>query len=804
MSEKAENVYPAHIYVQKDANWENVQIQTVTEHCRATAEYAAAALHAVHLQETGYLAGLVHDCGKFTHTFAAYIWEAAQGENVQRGTVNHTFAGCRLLLEHFHGEDVFRNLTCELLVYAVGAHHGLFDCIDELGKSGFLHRLEKQKIGYEESYIQFLQQCADWPELEKRFEAAHAELLPIYEKLQNVVMTSEEDGEQQLLFSVGQLARLLLSAVIEGDRRDTANFMGGCVTTQRGSANQAFWKPYLHYMEEKLRQFPQETEIQKARSKISDLCCTAALQAEGIYQLNVPTGGGKTLSALRYALTHAMQWGKQRILFVTPLLSILEQNAAVIRDFIGDDTIILEHHSNVLHTEENGEALDEQELVVENWNAPIILTTLVQFLNTLFLGKTTSIRRYQALCNAVVVIDEVQTVPNHMLSLFNAAVNFLATVCHTTFVLCSATQPCLDSAEHPLLPAEEIVPYQEKLWKPFHRTVLQDTDGMRLEEIPAFAKCALQNTDSLLIICNKKAESEFLYQSFSDGGYDCFHLSSAMCMAHRRDVLEQIEAALQKKSSSGRKVICVATQVMEAGVDISFGCVIRLAAGMDRVVQSAGRCNRNGECNSIAPVYIVPCIDEKLEHLREIQAGKQVTIALLHQYKQKPESFDSDLASNKAVEWYYHKLFREQCASKGYQQYPVKGHGTLFELMSSNQAHLDSSNPYFQHYTMNQALKTAGNLFHVLDDRTEDVVVPYGEGAELIAELSAQTSYLSLEWLRNWIQRTKPYTVSVYNYQKEMFMDGLVEMHGVLTLRPEYYNADTGLVTKPASAFLEV
>lgn len=327
---------------------------------------------------------------------------------------------------------------------------------------------------------------------------------------------------------------------------------------------------------------------------------------------------------------------------------------------------------------------------------------------------------------------------------------------------------------------------------------------MRLEEISGFAESVLQDVDSLLVICNKKAESERLFQQLSGAEQDCFHLSSAMCTAHRRDVLAQIEAALQSGKQTGRKVICVSTQVMEAGVDLSFGCVIRLAAGMDSVVQSAGRCNRNGESSQPAPVYIVPCVDENLSRLREIQAGKQVTIALLRTFQQNPEAFGNDLASDQAMEWYYRSLFREQCASEGYQEYPVKGHGTLFTLLSTNQEHVDANDPYFNEYTLNQAFKTAGSLFQVLDDSTEDVVVPYGKGADLIAELTAYTGPISSQWLRSWAQRAKPYTVSLYDYQKDMLNAGIMEIHGVLTLRPEYYDANTGLATKPEAVFWEV
>lgn len=786
--------FPGHI--RRDPQGEP-RVQTAGEHCRRTAEYAAETLIPMGLSEAGYLAGLLHDCGKFKKEFAEYLWAAFREEPVFRGSVNHTFAGCRMLLDHFHNDDpeCLENVTSELLAYAVGSHHGQFDCVSEQGKNGFRYRLAKDDIWYEESRDNFLRLCAGWPELEQRFQKAHGELKPVYEALMTQY-PENETGNGQLMFSIGLLARLLLSAVIEGDRRDTAEFMLGFSTAEALKRDAGFWMKYLTAVEKKLSEFSRETEIQRVRGEFSDLCRQAAERPSGIYRLNLPTGGGKTLSSLRYALAHAARWEKQRILFVTPLLAILEQNAQVIREFIGDDSIVLEHHSNVMETEENGDSLDLRELAVESWDAPVIVTTLVQLLNTMFLGKTTSIRRFQALCGAVVVIDEVQTVPNRMLSLFNTAVNFLSRVCGTTFLLCSATQPCFERAEHPLIfgEAPDIVPYEERLWKPFRRTIIEDGGGLRLEQIPKLAREQLRNTDSLLIICNKKSQSEFLYQALSEENVDCFHLSSAMCMAHRRDILAKIQTSLE--NSIGRKTVCVSTQVMEAGVDISFGAVIRLAAGMDSVVQSAGRCNRNGEKKEPAPVEIVLCIDENLGRLQEIREGKQVTVALLEQFRRNPESLGTDLASEQAIRWYYEHLLQAQ--NRGYQQYTVKDHAPLFELLAAN----DHGQSEDETFTLCQAFKTAGELFHALDENTEDVVVPYGAGKELITELSGKS--MNLEELRIWLKKARSYTVSLYEYQKTQLEGGIENVHGVLVLRPEYYDSGTGLITKPESAFLEV
>ncbi len=791
--------YYAHKRVSEDGT---IEYQTVEQHCRNSAAYAAECLKSVNLSEAGYLAGLIHDAGKFKQEFQNYLLHDCG----VRGSVNHTFAGCRMLLEHFHADcaEDYCPVTGEVLAYAVGAHHGQFDCVDENRTFGFLHRLQKENIGYEESRDNFLAHCAGWKEIDQRFQAAHTELKPIYEKLLDLAEKNGDETCVQMMFSMGQLVRLILSSVIEGDRRDTAEFMEGNPVQKTLKTDTRFWNQYLERVEEKLRRFPRETEIQRMRGKISDLCREAADRPAGIYRLNVPTGGGKTLSALRYALAHAAKWEKQRIIFVTPLLAILEQNAAVIRDFMGDDSVIVEHHSNVIQTESCEDMLDLRELAVESWDAPVLITTLVQLLNTLFLGKTTSIRRYQALCNAVVVIDEVQTVPNHMLSLFNTAVNFLSSVCGTTFLLCSATQPCFDEAEHPLWLNQfsELIAYQEDIWKPFHRTEIRDAGMMRLNEIPDFARNILEDTQSMLIICNKKSESEFLYQSLASEETDCYHLSSSMCMAHRRDVLGQISKSLDTGKKTGRKTVCVSTQVMEAGVDVSFGCVIRLAAGMDSVIQAAGRCNRNGESAAPAPVYLLQCADENLGKLREIRDGKQVTVVLLEQFRRSPEQFGSDLSSDRAIEWYYRELYRTQ--PERYQQYTVEGGGTIFDMLSSNMGFLDMNHPDFGKFTINQAFKTAGELFHVLDDATEDVVVPYGAGAELIAELASDGGQVSTGQLRSWLKRAKPYTVSLYDYQKKKLNDGIVSIRGVLVLRPEYYDMRTGLITKPESTFLEV
>ncbi len=771
----------SHYYQNKSGEFHK---QTVTEHCRAAATYAKSSLSSVKLGNAAYLAALLHDMGKMKQEFQSYLLSGISS----RGSVNHSFAACRMLLQSFHANTAasYEDLTAELLAYAAGAHHGLFDCVDTDGNLGFLHRLETSKIGYEESLNNYLSECADHSEINQLFQIANSELLPIYARIDTLAQESDEECS----FYFGLLARLLLSAVIDGDRRDTAEFVTGVHAPEPPKDWKLFWKPYLQYMENKLAQFPQDTPIQKARAEISQKCREFAENHGSIIRLNVPTGSGKTLSSLRYALAHAQKWGKQRLIFTSPLLTILEQNAAEIRKYLGDDSIVLEHHSNVLKTDESPD-LDLHELAVERWDAPVIITTLVQLLNTMFSGKTTSIRRFQSLCNSVIVIDEVQTVPSQMLTLFDLGINFLVDICGATIVLCSATQPCLDKVKHSIHPTPtEMIPYDPELWHPFRRTNIIDAGKKTLEETVYFIRECMDEIDNLLIICNKKSEAIYFSNSLSGGLERIFHLSAAMCPAHRRETLAQLYDSL----ANGKRCICVATQVIEAGVDISFQCVIRLTAGMDSVIQAAGRCNRNAS-EKIAPVYIVTLLNENLSYLKEIQRGKSATIDLLSAYNRQSEKFGSSLESKEAIDYYYNRFFNMMAREAQDYTLPEKK-TTLFSLLSDNLHSLNKNSTFSDRFFLNQAFRTAGDAFTVFDSDTYDVIVPYGDGKQLIIELLSQPR-TDVAFLKSWVENAKPYTVSLYAYQIQALSGVITEYDGVRILAPEYYDAITGFRLNP-------
>ena len=380
--------------------------------------------------------------------------------------------------------------------------------------------------------------------------------------------------------------------------------------------------------------------------------------------------------------------------------------------------------------------------------------------------------------------------------------NFLAEVCGATVILCSATQPCLKKTAHPLVSdLAEMVPYDPAVWEVFRRTRIQPAGRMRLAEIPAFAMGVLEQADSLLIVCNKKDEAAELYEKLSGSDFRCYHLSAAMCMAHRRKVLKELEAALENLKSapqeSREKILCVSTQVMEAGVDLSFQRVIRFSAGMDSVVQAAGRCNRHAEQKKPAPVRLIRCTDERLRGLDDIVRGQNATTALLTAFSQTPEAFRHDLSSEEAIRFYYRRLYAEM--EPGFQDDQTPTHGSLYHLLADNPRYADANCKQGQRYFLRQAFRLAGGLFQVFDEDTGALLVPYGRGRELQNTLrNAAQVYGQKDWavIRGCIDEAKGYCVSVYRYQLERLeaLGAVTSLFdgGILLLSDGFYNEHTG------------
>lgn len=784
--------YPAHIRKVDGKKY----IQTVEEHCRGVAEIAAELLRDIGLEKTAYLSGMVHDLGKFSENFKNYIEKAADGEKVQRGSVNHTFAGVRFLLEKHSDEQLsgFSDIVLEILAYAVGAHHGLFDCVDDNNNNGFTKRIQKEGIDYLNAAQEFLKICCSEQDIEDLLKQSEKEFLPVFNEIEKLADNADAKIQNtQITFYIGFLARLILSAIIEADRSDTSQFMNGYSEKTVKNISE-IWINCIKNVEQKLSTMPLDKPINETRAQISALCAEAGNLESGIYRLNLPTGAGKTLTSLRYALHHALAHNKKRIIFTMPLLSIIEQNAGIIHDYIGNEELILEHHSNIVETDENDE-LDKRELLVESWDVPIIITTMVQMLNTLFAGKTANIRRMQALCNSIIVIDEVQTVPDKMLSLFNLALNFLAKICNATIILCSATQPCFEKTMYPLdKSVKDLITLTKEQETVFKRVRLEYKGEMDWEELADFAAGILEENNSLLLVCNTKNEAAVMFNLLCSKIKDvkAFHISAGMCTAHRKETIKEMQEALENKQ---QKVLCVSTQVIEAGVDVSFARVIRLLAGMDNIVQATGRENRNREFDGLAPGYIVRLKGEVLKGLSEIEAAKNAAANLLVKYKNSPKIYDNDLMSEKAINEYYECLYGN--VNDGYHDFYIESvRDSILNLMSCN-GNVDSEKiPEYNKYFMHQALKTAGGLFTVFDESSIDIIVPYDRGTEIIQEVFA-VGDKDYEKLKSILKEAKLYTVSLFKYQKIKLEEQgtliFVPSAGVYILQDGYYDELTGL-----------
>lgn len=746
--------------------------QSVRDHSRQTAEYASRRLSCIGLTKAGYFAGLIHDLGKARDAFSDYLEDAVAGKRPRK--VNHTFAAVKFIMKRYYSEAVnsYDQLACEILAAAVGSHHGLWDIYDPEDKKsedGFSHRInvEDKEINYEEATENFFREVATEEELDRLFYQASEELKLVLERILRSGCFSCENERRMLC---GYLTRLITSALLEGDRRDTAEFMDG-KKQERPHVDKAFWERQLAYMEKKLQAFPQDTQISKVRAEISDQCKAFAKRGSGIYRLTVNTGGGKTLASLRYALAHAVEAEKEKIIFIIPLLSVLDQNSKEIRGKLQPGTTILEHHSNIVDA---GEAKDEQkreeldkdkrELLTETWDAPVIISTLVQLLYILFSDKTTAIRRMQSLCNSVIVIDEIQSLPLKFSQIFATQLNFLAEFCGATIVLCSATQPAFERLKWPMRFAQpaDMVIQNGQMREVFKRTEIKNLItpyGMSLDELADFAAEQIETKDSLLIVCNTKTTARQLYRKLDlqkETNCEVYHLSTSMCGKHREKVLEAIGKT--PGLHEDRKVICVATQLCEAGIDFSFHCVIRIYAGIENIVQAAGRCNRSNEWGKPCEVFIVKLKGEKLGPLKVIKEAQDCCRLLLN-----CSDAQTDLTSEESIAAYYRKLYSRQSFQEQINFNTDVNGSTLsvLDMLANN------SSAHAGKYIMRQAFKTAGSVCHkVFDDEKTDVVVPYDNTAnEAILNLTSSEGLHDITYLKAQLALLRPYTVSLFEHE---------------------------------------
>ena len=533
------SIYLAHIA-------EDGREQTVADHLEGTARRSAAFAADFGSEDFGRLVGLAHDIGKNSAAFQKRLRGGSKVDHATAGAIE-----CAKL-------DAAMSACC-----VIGHHGGLPDYgnprTDLPGAPTFIGRLTKGMQGDIPPY--------KWNGL-----------------LPAVPPEPDFQGDD---YRRSLWTRMLYSCLVDADYLDTEEFMSGG-TVQRGGCDS------LPELWERLQKhiagfYPPRGELNQLRCRILERCTEAGAGPKGIYTLTVPTGGGKTIASLAFALRHAMQNGMRRIIYVIPYTSIIEQNALVFRSILGDNNVI-EHHSGACFDsdEETNCEKSRQRLAAENWDAPVIVTTAVQFFESIYANRSSKCRKLHSIANSVIIFDEAQMLPTNALLPCVGAIASLAADFGATAVLCTATQPVLNDLIQSFAPeisAKEICPDTAQLYERFRRVSFRSV-GVRSNA--ALAEELRAQSQVLCIVNSRKAAQEIHQLLAGEGSY---HLSTLMYPAHRQAVLQTVRQRL----ADGLPCRVISTSLIEAGVDVDFPAVYRETAGLDAILQAAGRCNRNGK-----------------------------------------------------------------------------------------------------------------------------------------------------------------------------------------------------------------
>jgi CRISPR-associated endonuclease/helicase Cas3 len=800
--------------------------QSLETHLLEVSGIAKSLAAKIDLQVQGELIGLLHDLGKYSSEFQLYLKSAVglidQDEDEfvdakgKKGKVDHSTAGAQLVWQELAKHGEIGQVVGQVLSLCIASHHsGLIDCLssdtNSFGEDRFTKRINKSddRTHLQEAIAKMdnsvtvrFRELVNNPEVIKG----------IKESISKIVCREERDDEQIIRFKVGLLVRCLFSCLIDADRMNSADFEKPHAAKARRNGQYSEWTHLINLLDSHLSSFVANEPIDKLRASISLHCRNKAENGKGIYTLTVPTGGGKTLASLRFALHHAEKHKMDRVIYAIPFTSIIDQNADVVREILEPNgveaaSVVLEHHSNLMPEEENWKT----KMLIENWDAPIVYTTNVQMLETLFGAGTRGPRRLHQLANAVLIFDEIQTLPVNCIHLFCNAINFLVEHCGTTVILCTATQPLMNMVEKSKgalrIPLDnEIMPDVGELFRKLKRVEVlnrRKPGGWSSEEVAALALEEAEKASSCLVIVNTKKSAQKIFQLCRDEktAIAIYHLSTNMCPVHRRVILEEIRQCLKAK----KPILCISTQLIEAGVDVDFGAVIRSVAGLDSIAQAAGRCNRHG-LRDVGYVHVVNLSEECVDMLTDIACGQRITERLLDEFEKDPARFDSDLLGPTAIACYFNYYFAER---RGEMDYPVGskvlGHDdTLLNLLAGNanaaeefrRCHGSSVNLYLR-----QSFMAAAKAFKSIDAPTRGVIVPYGSaGKELIGELCGA---FEVEKQFKLLRRAQQYTVNIFPHQLEKLQKEKV-LHEIQTgvdilylADNRYYNEDSGLSLTP-------
>jgi CRISPR-associated endonuclease/helicase Cas3 len=803
--------------------------QSLLDHLLGVSDLSEKFAEKIGLGETGKLMGLLHDIGKASNEFQQYIKSATgiinpdEDEYIdpisKKGRIDHSSAGAQFIYKQLSEKNKEGLVVGQIISLCLASHHsGLIDCISPSGENKFLARLNKdENLTHLREVMNYLPH-----ELRESIDQIISQNKIIDQLITKLKEIREPvDSRDTYMFKCGLLIRFLFSALIDADRIDTSNFEIPLKTTLRNQGKYVSWNQLLkkfNKVVEKYKEKENKNNIDILRNSISESCYEFSQKQKGVFYLTVPTGGGKTISSLRFALNHAEKHNLDRVIYIIPYTSIIDQNADEIRKILEEENInngnsqeiVFEHHSNLTPEKETY----RHKLLAENWDAPIVFTTQVQFLETLFGAGTKSARRMHQLANSVLIFDEIQTLPIRCVHMFNVAIRFLVNQCGSSVVLCTATQPLLHAIDPiskslPIQSENKIISNENKLYEAFKRVEVKNRikiDGWNDDSISELVLEEITKTNSVLIIVNTKKSAINLYTKLKEKNCPgLYHLSTNMCPAHRISTLKKIKHLLTENKNNA-PVVCVSTQLIEAGVDVDFGTVIRYLAGLDSLTQAAGRCNRNNH-NKIGYVHLINPENEKIKYLNDIATGIRVTERVLDEFSNTPNEFDNDPIGVKILERYYQYYFHDRKHEMGYKVSPnsiIGRNDELFNLLSENtisiseNKRIDNSGNSIM---FPQSFQSANKVFRVIDTISQGVIVPYKKGKEIILDLISDNS---LQKQYQLLREAQKFSINLFfhEFKKLIEINAISEIkegEGIYYLNDAFYSEETGFQPNDSS-----
>ena len=711
-------------HIKKDESGDEFLIQDLEEHIQGTLALAEKFANSFNAGEWGRICGLFHDFGKYNPGFQKYLKIASGYMNGPMiGKIDHKSYGAihlNTILRHKQFSKVFG--------YCIAGHHSGLD------NSGDLHaRYNNQELTEIYNQISYMAPAYNF-DLKELARCVHVSI-----------------PEQQIHHWV----RMLYSCLVDADWLDTESFMKPENSKQRGNYKtlediKILFQKHIDSFKSKVSPSP----INQIRSAIQNECIEHATHEKGLYSLTIPTGAGKTLSSLAWAVNHVTKHNMSRIIVVIPYTSIITQTANIFRNIFGEENVI-EHHSNI----ETDKQSWQNKLATENWDAPIILTTNVQFFESLYASTPSKCRKLHNICNAAIIFDEAQMFPEEFLLPVIHGIQALRKVFGCSILFTSATQPPFTGIigtgrEQFTGFAEEIQSITSKdplMFDVFKRVEIEWPETNTRTTYDELSEELIQY-EQVLCIVNTRQEAYELHKRMPE---DTLHLSRNMCTAHIMDVIDEIKTRLD----AGNPVRVISTQLVEAGVDIDFPVVYRAFTGLDSILQSAGRCNREGKLKQLGKVKI-------FHSEKRIPPGMQ---------SKKADTL-KDLLLNESF-----APFDPDSIASYFSAY----YGRLTEFDKANIKHL----LYDNSRDMNFEFKTAGKAFNLIDNNGTSFLIVYGEGEKLIESLKKHGPDPGL------LRKLQRYSVTLPLFTfKQLADSGRIIQYGDVYIYNDVYDKKQGVI----------